>query len=94
MVRDWRDDCPAQLRRAAVSVPSNIVEGCARRSTAEYVNFLNIATGSVFEARYLVDVSFRLGYLPEKPHGDLMRRYTHLAKSLIRLIESLDVSER
>jgi len=79
----------AQIRRAAVSAPSNIVEGCARRSTNEYLNFLNIAAGSVFEARYLLDLSFRLGFLAPQAHATLIARYTHLAKSMVRLIESL-----
>ena len=65
----------ALVRRAAVSAPTNIVEGCARRSTGEYIHFLNIATGSVFEARYLIDLSFRLGYLPGQTHDAFMRRY-------------------
>src|SRR5262245_49192969 len=60
-----------QLRRAAVSAAANIVEGCARKTTAEYVNFLNIATGSAAEARYLIEVASRLGFLAEPAHETL-----------------------
>src|SRR5215467_8762265 len=49
----------SQLRRAALSAAVNIVEGCARRTTREYAAFINIATGSAAESRYLVDLSIR-----------------------------------
>ena len=56
----------SQMRRAAVSVPSNIVEGCARESQAEYARFLGIAFGSLRELHYQFGLSKRLGFLNEK----------------------------
>lgn len=55
----------AQMRRAAVSVPSNIVEGCARQSQTEYVRFLEIAFASLRELHYQFDLAQRLGYFDE-----------------------------
>ena len=80
----------AQVRRASLSAASNIVEGCARRTTREYLNFLNVATGSAAEARYLVDVSFRLEFLPAKVRESLDSRYTELLKGLQKLQRSLE----
>ena len=80
----------AQIRRAAISAAANIVEGCARRTTREYVQFLNVANGSTAEACYLVNVAHRLGFLPAKSEIDLVARYTELTKGLQKLIISLD----
>jgi len=80
----------AQIRRAAISAATNIVEGCARRTTREYLQFLNVANGSTAEARYLVDVADRLGFMPADIKDRLVERYTELTKGLQKLISSLE----
>ena len=79
----------SQMRRAAVSAPANIVEGCARHGLAEYVNFLNIAFASLREVGYYVDLSLRLGYLGESEHARLHDRHAEAARVLFGLIQSL-----
>jgi four helix bundle protein len=78
-----------QLRRAAVSAACNIVEGCARRGEKEYLNLLNIAAGSAAEARYLVEVSCRLGYLCASDSAAATDAYRELTARLQALINSL-----
>jgi len=83
----------AQIRRAATSVPSNIVEGSARRGTSEYVNFLNIARGSAAEVTYLIDLSSELRYLSGPARDALMRGYDQLIPQLQSLIIAWTVRE-
>jgi four helix bundle protein len=54
----------SQLRRAALSVPTNIAEGTKRTSRKDYAHFLNIAEGSLAETEYLILVSRDLGFIP------------------------------
>ena len=55
----------SQLRRAAISVPSNIAEGCGKLFSRDLANHLQIALGSAHESRYLAFLSFELGYIDE-----------------------------
>lgn len=80
----------AQLRAAAVSAATNIVEGSARLHQNEYVNFLNIANGSSAESRYLSDVSGRLNFLAAADAEMLERDYRQLCGGLTALIRSID----
>ena len=86
---DERYGLRAQIRRAAVSTAANIVEGCARRKTGEYANFVNVAAGSAAETRYLIRVSCRLGFLSGEVSEPLIARYTVLLKGLLRLTDSV-----
>lgn len=90
---DERFSLRNQVRRAAVSVPTNIVEGCARRKTKEYLQFMNIATGSAAEALYLLDLSNRLGFLKPEAYRRLEPKYTMLIRGLKKLQSSLEGEE-
>jgi four helix bundle protein len=80
----------AQIRRAAVSVTANIVEGCARRTLRDYLHFLGIAVASASEVRYLLELARRLGFLDERDALDLAARYGDLIRGLQTLIGSLE----
>ena len=76
----------AQLRRAAVSVTANLVEGCARRSERDYLHFIAIAVGSASEVRYLVQLSVRLGFVERGVGDGLAHGYGRVARALQSLV--------
>ena len=76
-----------QLRRAAVSVPTNIVEGSARDSTREYCRFIEVALGSCCECGYLLSLAIRLGLI--EASTDLVRRYETLSAVLYAVLRTL-----
>jgi four helix bundle protein len=78
-----------QLKRAAYSVPANIVEGQSRNTTKEYLQFLYNARGSLEEVRYFLLLSFDLSFLQENNYNELEQGYESASKMLNGLIKSL-----
>ena len=76
-----------QLRRAALSVPTNLIEGGQRDSTREHRRFVSIALGSAAETHYLLTVAFRLGVLPAA--AGLISDYEGLLRGLQKLHASI-----
>lgn len=86
---DERYGLTTQLRRAAVSVPSNLAEGNARVNLREYRRFVLIARGSLAEIDTQIELAMRLGYLQE-PQSQPIRAYvTRVGQMLTRLAQSL-----
>lgn len=79
----------SQMRRAAVSVPSNIVEGCARDTQADYQRFLTIAFGSLRELHYQLSLSKRLNFLSDQDYSIIVPKIVEAEKVLNGLIRSL-----
>ena len=79
----------SQIRRAAISVPTNIVEGCSRDSNREYRHFLSIAFGSAREVIYLMEVSVRLEMLDKAATKPLIDLGGRIAAALAALKKSI-----
>jgi len=77
----------AQIRRSAASVPANIAEGAARKGTAELIQFLHIANGSLSELDTHLELSHRLGYLADK--NPLQQQLDDVQNQLLNVITSL-----
>ncbi len=78
-----------QLRRASVSVASNIAEGKGRYSDKDFVHFLRQAQGSLFELDTQLTIANRLGYLGEADLSQLEKRTNEIGRMVSGLIESL-----
>ena len=76
----------SQMRRAAVSVPSNLAEGCSRHSEAEFVHYLHIALGSARELEYQASLAHRLGFLTD---ADIESKANALCRTLFVFINKI-----
>jgi four helix bundle protein len=77
----------SQMRRCAVSIPSNIAEGAGRRNTKEFIQFLYVSNGSLSELETQIEIAFRLKYLKEIEN--YMDRIKHIRIMLLNLIQAL-----
>ena len=83
----------SQIWRAALSVASNIVEGCARVSDKEYGRFINVALSSAAETHYLFSVARRLRLLPADACAKFEEDYETLLRNLNKLLSSIEAFE-
>jgi len=79
----------SQLRRAAVSIPSNIAEGQGRHTTADFIRFLGIAYGSLQETETQLTLATRLGYIQESQEAQLLEQCAEVGKLINGLTHSL-----
>ena len=79
----------SQIRRSALSVPTNIVEGYSRRGDKELTHFLNISLGSLAETKYLLYFARRLGYVSNASHAELREKLDLLGRKLWKFYDSV-----
>jgi four helix bundle protein len=71
-----------QIRRAAVSIPSNIAEGQGRSSTRDFLHFLSVAHGSLMELEAQITIANRLGYLDQSQEQNLLNSTGEVSRML------------
>jgi four helix bundle protein len=86
---DERFGLTAQVRRAAVSIPSNIAEGYSRRTRAEYIRFLDISRGSANEVETQILIAVRLGFLSPTDSQGVLEGVQEVQRILKGLVGSL-----
>lgn len=80
----------SQMRRASASIPSNIAEGYGRRSTADYIRFLNIAIGSLFELQTQIEITYRLSYISLNNYNDVFDETREIERMLCSLVAKIN----
>lgn len=78
-----------QLQRASVSIPSNIAEGCSRRSANEFAHYLEISLGSCYEVETQLEIAVRLKYISKAQFTQAIDEVQSLEKRLTSLINTI-----
>lgn len=82
--KDEQFGLTAQMRRAAISIPSNIAEGAARNSKREFLQYLYVSLGSLSEVETQLLIAIRLGYIKDK---EIFESIEHLRRKLLNFIK-------
>jgi len=80
----------SQIRRSAISIPSNIAEGCGRKTQKDFCNFLYIAQASSFEFETQLMLSLDLGFLDSQAFNQNLNQLNEIQKMLNGLINSIE----
>lgn len=80
----------SQIRRASLSIATNVVEGYSRNSKGEFRRFISISLGSLVEFRYLLSVAFRLQYMKQDIYNQVEEKADLVGRLLWKLYVSLD----
>jgi four helix bundle protein len=80
----------SQLRRASVSIPTNISEGCGRSTDKEFVRYIHIALGSAHEVEYLSQLSFDLQFFEEGLYEALNQKINTVKRKLFQLEKKIN----
>jgi len=80
----------SQIRRSAVSIPSNIAEGYGRNSTNDYKRFLQFAAGSLFELQTQIEIAFNLNYISKNIFDEIFEKAKELDRMLLSLIKKIN----
>ena len=78
-----------QMQRAAVSIPSNIAEGCSRRSEKEFGHFLEISLGSAYEVETQMEIALKLKYVTTEQYKSIIEEVQSIEKRLTSLINTV-----
>ena len=78
-----------QMQRASVSIPSNIAEGCSRRSSAEFAHYLEISLGSCYEIETQLEIAVRIKYISETQYSQSIEKVQSIEKRLTSLINTI-----
>src|SRR5690606_26290390 len=92
--REERYGLVSQLRRCAVSVPSNIAEGSSRTSDKGFAHFLRISLGSCYEIETQVILAYEFGYFSKTQCDEVLDKLILLQKKIVNFIKTLDVYKR
>ena len=82
-----------QLQRAVVSISSNIAEGAARSSNADFAHFLDFALGSAFEVETQLLIAKNVGYLDENQYNEMINKLMSIERQLNGLLTSIRSSQ-